>query len=239
MVDRELNYGREIVRDFVAELEVRTAVDLGPGLGEDLASIRSQHPAARLVGLEAHPPYAAALRERGFEVVAANLERDRLPFEDQSVDLIIANQLFEHIKEVFWVLHECSRVLRVGGHLVIGTPNIAAVHNRLLLLIGRQPTQLKNWSAHVRGYTKSDLIELVDLPNPGGFVVTASAGSNFYPLPAALARPAARIWAGGAWGLFLRFEKRRAYDGGYLRWPGQLALETNFYLGPGSERPTA
>lgn len=231
MVDRSLNYGRHLVARFVRGLDVSIAVDLGPGQGDDMRIVRAAHPTARLIGLEAYAPYAERLRAEGFEVVSLDLERDRLPFEDGSVDLIVANQIFEHLKEVFWVLHECARVLRVGGSLVIGVPNLAAFHNRVLLLAGRQPSPLKNWSAHVRGYTKSDLAQLVDRPFPGGFVLRRAGGANFYPFPGPIARAAARAWPGGAWGLFTRFEKVRPYDGSYLRWPVEEQLETNFYLG--------
>lgn len=234
MVDRQLNYGRDVIRRFVDRIHVETAVDLGPGLGYDIATVRDVHPSARIIGIEVHPPYVEHLRSLGIDAVECDLEHDRLPFHDESVDLIVANQVLEHVKEVFWILHECSRVLRVGGSLVIGVPNIAAAHNRLLLLAGRQPTQLRNWSAHVRGFTKGDILDLLDKPFVGGYHLVQSGGANFYPLPALLARPAARLWPGGAWGFFGRFEKERTYDGGYLRWPVGEILETNFYLGPGA-----
>lgn len=235
MVDRQLNYGREMIRRFTAGLDVATALDLGAGMGEDLDTIAALHPGARIAAVEAHPPYASQIRARGFEVFALDIERDRLPFDDGAVDLIVANQILEHVKEIFWVLHECSRVLRIGGSLVVGVPNIAALHNRFLLGIGRQPTQLSNASAHVRGYTRPDLIATVDRPFRGGYRVVEVAGANFYPLPGWMAKPAARIWPGGAWGLFVRFEKTTPYAGSYLRWPVENALETVFYLGdPGS-----
>lgn len=232
MVDRSLNYGRHLIAEFVRGLDVNVAVDLGPGQGDDMRIVRAAHPNARIVGLEAYPPYAERLRAGGFEVTGLDLERDRLPFDGASVDLIVANQIFEHLKEVFWVLSECARVLRVGGSLVIGVPNLAAFHNRVLLFLGWQPSPLKNWSAHVRGYTKRDLVQTIDRPFPGGFVLRQSGGANFYPLPGPMAKVAARTWAGGAWGLFARFEKVRPYDGSYLRWPSDQQLETNFYLGP-------
>lgn len=234
-MDRSLNYGRAIVARFVRGLKPDVAVDLGPGLGEDLRAISAAHPDARVVGLEAYGPYADALRRDGIEVIVCNIERDRFPFEDGTVDLIVANQVFEHIKEVHWVLHECARVLRTGGSLVIGVPNLASFHNRMLLAIGRQPTSLANWSAHVRGYTRRDLAATLDKPFPGGFRLVESAGANFYPLPGPLARVAARIWPGGAWGFFGRLEKAKAYDGSYLRWPAAQLLETNFYLGPDAD----
>jgi len=236
MVDRRLNYGREIVARFVSGGDPRVVLDLGPGLGEDMAAVRAAHPRARIVGLEAHAPYAERLRSMGVEVVTCNIERDAFPFEDGTVDLIVANQVFEHVKEVHWILHECARVLRVGGSLVIGVPNLASLHNRVLLAIGRQPTSLANWSAHVRGFTKADLSATLDKGFPGGYRPVESAGSNFYPLPGPLAKLAARAWPGAAWGFFGRFVKARTYDGSYLRWPVSQTLETNFYLGP-SEGP--
>ncbi len=232
MVDRSLNYGRDIVARFVSDVNIRVALDLGPGLGEDIAAVLAAHPHARVVGLEAHGPYVQQLRSAGVEVAACDIERDAFPFDEESVDLIIANQVFEHVKEVFWILHECARVLRVGGSLVIGVPNLASFHNRLLLAVGRQPTSLANWSAHVRGFTKSDLVATIDKPFPGGFQLVQTGGANFYPLPGPLARPAARIWPGGAWAVFGRFEKVAPYAGSYLRWPIDQHLESNFYLGP-------
>lgn len=238
MVERSLNYGRDIVAAFVRDLDVKVGVDLGPGLGDDLRTTKTAHPKARLVGLEVHAPYAASLRSAGFEVIEANIECEPLPFDPESVDLIVANQVFEHIKEVFWVLHECSRVLRVGGSLVIGVPNLASLHNRVLLAIGKQPTSMTNWSAHVRGYTRPDLVALINQPFPDGFSLVRARGANFYPFPGPIARALARAWPGGAWGLFGRFEKRRQYDNSYLRWPAVHQLETNFYLGP-EEGPSA
>ena len=232
MIDRRLNYGRDIVARFVAESRVDVAIDLGPGLGADFTSIRAAHPDARILGLEANPSYAANLRSLGYEVFECDIEHEAIPMTAGGADLIVANQVLEHVKEVPWILHECARVLRVGGTLVIGVPNLASFHNRLLLLVGRQPTSLANWSAHVRGYTRRDLLATLDRPFPSGFRLTDARGSNFYPLPGWLAKPAARIWPGGAWGLFVRLEKVRPYDGGYLRWPVTEELETNFYLGP-------
>ena len=40
----------------------------------------------------------------------ANIERDDLPLADGQADLIIANQVLEHTKEIFWIFHEVSRL---------------------------------------------------------------------------------------------------------------------------------
>ncbi len=236
MIDRSLNYGRPIVRGFLeAARPYRHVLDLGAGNGVDLLAARSVQPECVLHAVEVHPPNVLLLRGHGIQVVELDLERDRLPFEPATIDLVIANQVLEHTKEVFWIWHEIARVLRVGGQMILGVPNLASAHNRLLLLLGRQPSVIKAASAHVRGFTRADLRHFLDAAFPGGFAVRDWAGANFYPLPPALARPMARAFPGLAWGLFLRLAKQREYRDEFLSFPTRERLETNFYTGP---RPT-
>jgi hypothetical protein len=133
------------------------------------------------------------------------------------------------LKDVFWVLHEASRVMKMGGHLLIGVPNLAALHNRILLLAGQQPTSIKNDSAHVRVYTRSDFIRLVNC-FPKGYKLLSWRGSNFYPLPAVLARPVARMLPSMAWAVFMLFRKTRSYSREFLDYPESEQLQTNFFL---------
>ena len=43
---------------------------------------------------------------------------ETLPFKDESFDLILSYDVFEHVDDLPHVLQECYRVLRNGGHLV-------------------------------------------------------------------------------------------------------------------------
>lgn len=232
VVDKNENYGRHLVRSFAAAVSARTVLDLGAGHGHDLNAVKALKPEARCFAIEHHPPYQAELAAVGVEVHGTDIEREPLPFADGSIDLVIANQIFEHLKEVFWVNHQIARVVPVGGHAIIGVPNLASLHNRLLLLLGRQPTCAQNWSAHVRGFTRRDLLALLDRPFPGGWRQLRWGGGNFYPFPRSVARPLARILPGLAWSVFILVRKERAYNGEYLRWPGDNRLETNFRTGP-------
>jgi SAM-dependent methyltransferase len=47
----------------------------------------------------------------------------RLPFANNSFDLITSNMVFEHLKEPRIQLREISRILKPGGILIIHTPN--------------------------------------------------------------------------------------------------------------------
>ncbi len=47
----------------------------------------------------------------------------RLPLPEKSIDLVVADFVFEHITDPTWASHELSRVLRPGGWLCARTPN--------------------------------------------------------------------------------------------------------------------
>lgn len=232
VIDRTLNYGRHHIRGFLHAAEpYRSVLDIGAGQGHDLALAREAQPNARLHAIEVYRESAKHLAGQDIAVHELNIERDPFPFHDGSMDVVLANQILEHTKELFWIFHEVSRVLRVGGSLIVGVPNLASLHNRFLLMLGRQPTSLQNASAHVRGFTKHDILRMLGTVFPDGYVLRNFGGSNFYPLPPALARPLARVLPGMAWGIFLRLEKWRSYSREFLDFPVRAELETNFFAG--------
>jgi len=233
LIDRELSFGRHIIEKFIRNSQhIDHVLDLGAGHGNDLHVARSLNKNVELSAIECYPDYAKELKEKGINVYGIDLEKDKLPFEDESVDVIIMNQVMEHVKEVFWILHEISRVLKIGGNFIVGVPNLASFHNRLLLLVGEQPSSLKNYSCHVRGYTKGDLLKLIDAGFEDGYSLKEFGGSNFYPFPPFIAKPFANLFPSMAWGIFFRFEKVEPYENdGFITFPIKEQLQTNFYVG--------
>jgi len=232
MIDRSLNYGRHIIEDFLKSAGgFQNVLDIGAGHGDDLMLARKVNPGATLHGVEVDPESGRRLAEKSVVVHPINIEKDLFPFEDGSIDLIIGNQILEHTKEIFWIFHELSRILRVGGHLIVGVPNLAALHNRILLAAGIQPSPIKSTSAHVRGFTKGDILRFLESCFPGGYQLRAFGGSNFYPFPRMVARPMARMFPTLAWGIFFLFEKTGEYKAEFLQYPVKEDLQTNFFLG--------
>jgi len=231
-----LNYGRETVaamaRRHFESGTVRglRVLDLGAGTGADLFNVAQAlgPERCRLAGIEQHPRAARALSGKGVEVHALDLERERFPFADAEVDLVLANQVLEHTKEIFWILAETARVLRPGGCFLVGLPNLASLHNRMLLLFGAQPSSIEWLGPHVRGATADGFIRFA---TAGGFLeVKEIRGGNFYPLPAALARPMSRTLPRMAVSLFFRLE-RTARAGSFLEILAGTEYETPFYRG--------
>lgn len=236
MIDRGLNYGREQIVALAEKCQasgarVDTILDLGAGRGDDLLNLKGCFPKAKLHGIECYPEYIRDLNSKGITVHSLNLESSRLPLPNESVDLIVANQILEHTKEVFWILHESTRVLRPGGHLIVGVPNLASLHNRLLLLLGRQPTCIQTASAHIRGFTRSDFLDFLNTCFPSGYTFRGWKGGNFYPFPPTIAKPLAGMFPGMAYSIFMLVRKEKSYRSSFVEYPRTERLETNYFLG--------
>lgn len=70
------------------------------------------------------------------------------PFEDDTFDSIICNAVLEHVPEIEKVMSELARVLKPGGHAVVGVPYLQPYHPC--------PTDF-------RRYTRDGLAELGEL----------------------------------------------------------------------------
>lgn len=128
------------------------------------------------------------------KVYLVDLERDRLPFESEFFDVVVANQVFEHLKQIYSPMDEIYRVLRRGGHLVFSVPNLASLHNRLLLALGFQPTAIRALGPHVRGFTCRETKAFLEWN--GLFKVVDCIGVGFYPFRMRIARPIGKLFRG-------------------------------------------
>jgi SAM-dependent methyltransferase len=171
-------------------------LDIGCWDGDATVEYAARLGGARMHGIEVFPGPADAARRRGVAVAALDLERDAWPYADGACDVLVCNQVLEHLKNIWLPLHEMARVTRTEGQLLLSVPNLASAHNRLLLLLGRQPTSIRIVGPHVRGYALRDFRALLE--RDGLWTVRRVVGVGFPPLPVGLAAPLARLWPGAS-----------------------------------------
>ncbi len=229
-----LTYGRSIISDWalaaVNQLENEVHIlDIGSGRGDDLCAIQNKSPKKMTMhGIEYYPEYIALCEEKGITVHSTDIEKSRLPFEDGALDLVIANQIIEHVKDHFWMVSEISRVLKPGGVLILGIPNLGAWHDRAILLLGQQPSSIKVLGPHVRGFTRPGLQQFIECE--GYFKLNEYKASGFYPFPERMAKSLARLVPNMATSLFFNFT-RTSKPGLFIDVLKTRFYETNYYNG--------
>jgi 2-polyprenyl-3-methyl-5-hydroxy-6-metoxy-1,4-benzoquinol methylase len=68
-------------------------------------------------------------------VDAVDLNAGVLPYEDASFDLVTCTEVIEHLEHYRPLVREMSRILRLGGVLIISTPNVLNLRSRLRYLL--------------------------------------------------------------------------------------------------------
>lgn len=69
-----------------------------------------------------------------------NLNNEEIPLKENSVDVIVAGELMEHLQDPYDVAKEFFRVLKKGGYVVASSPNICSIVNRTRMLFGKLPS---------------------------------------------------------------------------------------------------
>jgi SAM-dependent methyltransferase len=129
-------------------------VQIQPGPGQQTLLYRDQltHPRRPVVYDLADARDAEAREQTDF--TAVDFEAARFPDPGDRFDLVVWNRELVTVKNAMPLLGEVRRILRPGGVLILSVPNLAALHNRFLLLAGRQPSTLHiSQGDHVRGFT--------------------------------------------------------------------------------------
>lgn len=108
--------------------------------------------------------HAGTGEEFTFRMRNVDVERERLPFDDGSVDVVLCCELIEHLREdPLHMLVEIHRVLKWGGLLILTTPNIASAHSVEALLSGSSPYIYGQYNLrspadrHAREFTPQDI----------------------------------------------------------------------------------
>jgi len=69
-------------------------------------------------------------RAEGIPLIQADLNKP-FPLEDNSIDVVVALEVIEHLEDQFGFMREIARVLKPDGHAIVSTPNEHNLQNRL------------------------------------------------------------------------------------------------------------
>lgn len=114
-------------------------LDLGCSDGWSTVEVARHIGTADIHGVEMREEPAADARERGVDVVVADLSEPLDGYEDSSFDVIHSNQVIEHVRDTDCFMREIRRLLRPDGCALLSTNNLSSWHNIASLVLGWQP----------------------------------------------------------------------------------------------------
>lgn len=171
-------------------------LDIGCGDGNFSLEVAKKLNTKKIYGLEIEEELLKKAKKNGIKVYKGDAN-EKFPFKDNSFDVIIANQIVEHLLNPDNLFEEIYRVLKPNGYHIIATPNLCSLHNRIFVLLGWQITNitpstkivfgnpnrgaqnsLRGPSRHLTVFSPAALKEMLKFY---GFKVEKIAGSGFYP----------------------------------------------------------
>lgn len=199
-----------VLRHFLGrdDLSGLVAVDVGSSTGffaDELAGT-----GATVLGLDIDSPgLAHAQRHFGERVRFLGAEGASMPFADSSIDIVVLNQVYEHVVDPDAVITEVVRVLRPDGVLFCGFGNkyqVMEPHYRLPFL-SWLPARLADWyvarfgraeSYYERFRSRRRLIEMCRPLHLWDYTYTILGDRDAFDaadvVPAALARAPRLFW---------------------------------------------
>lgn len=175
-------------------------LDCGCWSGEFTKEVGEKIGTKHIFGIEIDKTAKNKAKEKGIKIVGSDLNK-KWDFKDNSIDVITANQVIEHLYDTDNFVKEIKRILKPNGYAIISTNNLGSWHNIVALLLGRQPfpSDVSNDSsigkliklfpndagsfAHLRIFSFQALKEIFE---KYGFKVEKHMGVGYYPFPKGL-----------------------------------------------------
>lgn len=110
-------------------------IDLGCGDGNFTIKCAKEVGTNKLWSVEIVEEYVRKAGEKGIRVIKADLNT-KLPVESDFFDVVVSNQLIEHLIDTYVFVKEIYRILKYKGYAIISTENLSSWHNIYALLLG-------------------------------------------------------------------------------------------------------
>jgi methionine biosynthesis protein MetW len=124
----------KIIPLISGDLKNKKILDIGCGNG-DLARMLTDKE-IEVYGIDISSKAVSKTKKFMTKFYELDLNEDNLPFKNQTLDIVIASEIIEHLFAPEKLLKEIHRVLKKGGLAVITTPNFLYWGNRLKFLEG-------------------------------------------------------------------------------------------------------
>lgn len=145
VLNAEKNYLKNLY-EGVRGISADKFLDIGCYYGENTVKIAGIVNAKKMSGIELNEKAIMVAKKRGISIVRQDVSQKKWKIKDNSFDFVYSNQVIEHLYSVDNFVDNIKRILKMGGHALISTENLAGWHNVFSLALGYQPFSYTNIS---------------------------------------------------------------------------------------------
>lgn len=149
-----------------------TILDIGCGQGYITARIKDKYKDCTVSGVDLSISAIKKAHLMFNEIQFLVADANSLPYKDASFDILIFNNIWEHVADPVSMINNAKRVLKIGGHIVISTPSRFRMSILLKKITGRK---IELNPHHVTEYTVGQVVEQLQY---AGFTVTQVDSSS-------------------------------------------------------------
>lgn len=199
----------QIITSLITPSKHAKILDVGCADGREIIKMVKNIKNSQIWGVDIESQAVLTAKKLGIKAAKSNIE-EGLPFRSNFFDVVIANQIIEHVHNVDFFVKEIKRVIKPNGFLIVSTENLSSWHNLFALLLGWQafsqhistlanignPMRMANYTGyniygmHDKIFTPRGLKELFELY---GFKIEKSFGAGYYPFTSIVSRTLSHI----------------------------------------------
>lgn len=148
------------IRKLFKKIGEKTSVlDVGCGEGFTIRTLKALSPNSTFVGVDTDKKALAYAQERDAPTTYVEASIFALPFPDKSFDLILCNEVLEHLDNPGKALRELRRVTK--KYILVSVPH-EPLFRLSNLIRGRNISRLGNYPFHLQTWTKRKFVNFIE-----------------------------------------------------------------------------
>lgn len=149
-----------LAKQLIGNLSFTNCLDVGCASGFMISQIAEVFPQAKYFGVDIYQKAIEHAQKIYPKISFKSVSSDRLPFQNNSFDLILCFETIEHVEKPVLILKEIKRVLRKNGTLILAMDSGSLLF-RLVWLVWENTTG-KVWKgSHLHPFHHSELDKII------------------------------------------------------------------------------
>jgi len=146
----------KLIRKLIGNASEKKVLDIGAGYRPLSRGIKTNK-TIKLDGIKKYNPD-----------IIWDINKTPWPIKENSLDLVIAGEIIEHIFNPIKFIMECHRILKKKGELILSTPNICSLKNRFKVFLNQlpeycaEPLDNESYERHIVDFNFPTIIKILE-----------------------------------------------------------------------------